>query len=332
LLVVTAVAAAFLALTPGIAAAAGSSSDDGRVSISGPVAVGPNVRVDGPVISVDGSVVIAGTVDGDVLVVHGSAVVLGRVTGAVTVVSGDVAVSGRVGDNVTALRGQITLARTAVVHGDVRSSDRPVVASGARVTGTVEKTDFSAWFTAAGWIALFLWWVAVTITLFVIGILLVMLFPRAARTTVGVGRSVPGTVAIWGAILGLGLPAFIGVLAATVIALPLALVGVLALVLAFPLGYVVTSFLIGRMIAKSAHDVVAFIVGFAILRALALIPGLGWLIGFLAAAYGIGALAVNAWRTGHPREEATPGATPGAAPTPEPPEPPAPPASPEPVV
>jgi hypothetical protein len=139
--------------------------------------------------------------------------------------------------------------------------------------------------------------------LLVIGILFVLLFPKAARAVTATGRGSTGLSIGWGAILGLGVPLVAAGLGATLVGLPLGL-GILALLLvAFPLGYVMTALIIGRSIARGVHDVVAFLIGFAILRALAIIPGLGWLIGFLAAAFGVGALAVAAWRAGHATPE-----------------------------
>jgi cytoskeletal protein CcmA (bactofilin family) len=296
-----AMVAALVLLTPGTAAAAGPAPRDARVAISGPVSVGTKERVDGAVVSVDGFVRIAGLVDGDVIAVHGDVTVArtGRVTGTVTVFDGTARILGHVGDHVTVLHGRAIVESSAVVRGDVRASEHPRVAPGAVVSGTVEKTNFSAWFTAAGWALLFLWWLAVTVTLFVVGILFVLLLPGGARAVSEVGRRDIGQSVLWGVLLGLALPIVAGLLAATLVALPLAFGTALALALAFPLGYVVSALVLGRLIVRTAHLALAFIVGFAILRAVALVPGLGWIVGFLAAGYGVGALAVAGWRAAH---------------------------------
>lgn len=296
-------AAAFVGLSAAPASAAGPRADDSRVSITGPIGVGPNERVDGAVVSVDGPVHVSGVVDGDVFAVHGDVEVEGRVTGTVTALDGDVLVSGRVGDGVTAISGRAIVSGSAVIGGDVRSSERPRVASGARIDGEVAKTDFAAWFTVAGWIALILWWLAVTVTLLIVGVAFVLLFPRAAQTVAAVGRESTGLTVAWGAVLGLAVPLAAGALAATLVGLPLGFGILLTLAVAFPLGYVMTALIIGRMLGRQLHDVPAFLIGFVILRALAIIPGLGWLIGFLAAAFGVGALAVAAWRAGRPARD-----------------------------
>jgi hypothetical protein len=46
---------------------------------------------------------------------------------------------------------------------------------------------------------------------------------------------------------------------------------------------------------------VAFLAGWGILRLLDLIPGIGNLASFAATVYGLGALAVAAWRAAHAR-------------------------------
>ncbi len=286
------------AAAPAMAASSGSNRDDSRISVTGPVRVAAGERIVGPVVSVDGPVRIDGAVKGDVLSIHGGVTISGRVTGTVTALDGDIRVSGTVHDGVTAISGRAIVGAGAVVGGAVRSSERPSIAPTAHVTGDVSKTNFAVWFTVAGWIALVLWWIAVTVTLLVLGLLFVLLFPRAAQVIEATGRQSVGVAIGWGALLGIGLPLVAGVLAATVIGLPLGLGVVVMLAAAFPVGYVAAALVIGRTIGRRTHDVVAFLIGFAILRALAIIPGLGWLLGFLAAGFGIGVLAVAAWRAG----------------------------------
>jgi cytoskeletal protein CcmA (bactofilin family) len=307
-----------LATAAPAAAATARDDEDPRVSITGPVRVGPSERTD-DIVSVDGSVRVDGVVDGDVLVVHGDVLVTdrGRVTGAVTVVRGDAVVQGRVADGVTATSGRAVVGDTAVVGGDVRSSKRPDVAPGARVSGDIEKTDFATMFTIAGWIGLALLWLAATITLLILGLLFIALFPRAAVAASATARESVGISILWAAILGIGLPIVAGLLAATVVALPLGVGLMLALALVLPLGYVVTSLMLGRLIARRVGDIPAFLIGFAILRAVALIPGLGFLVGFLAAIYGLGALTVAAWRGGRRAGTDTAAAPPAESPPPE---------------
>jgi hypothetical protein len=69
-----------------------------------------------------------------------------------------------------------------------------------------------------------------------------------------------------------------------------------------PLGYVAASLVFGRSMVKGTSTgarIGAFFAGYGILRALALIPGIGFLVWFVASIFGIGALTIAAWRAGH---------------------------------
>ena len=80
-----------------------------------------------------------------------------------------------------------------------------------------------------------------------------------------------------------------------------------------PLGYVASSLILGRLMVKGTSTgarIGAFFAGFGILRAAALIPGIGFIVWFLVCIYGLGALTQAAWR-----RRATPR---GDAPAPEP--------------
>ena len=60
----------------------------------------------------------------------------------------------------------------------------------------------------------------------------------------------------------------------------------------------------------------AFFAGFGILRAAALIPGIGFIVWFLVCIYGLGALLQAAWRAGRGRGPAVPPSAPPADETP----------------
>ena len=78
----------------------------------------------------------------------------------------------------------------------------------------------------------------------------------AAGATVGGDvRSSTGTCVLWGAALGIGVPLIAGALAATLIGLPLGVGILLMLATAFPVGYVMTSLIIGRKLMRRPGDV-----------------------------------------------------------------------------
>jgi hypothetical protein len=110
-------------------------------------------------------------------------------------------------------------------------------------------------------------------------------------------RKVGGTP-LWGLVLFFGLPVLSIIALVTIVGIPLGLGVLAALGLVYALGYAATAWVIGRRIIREpAAWVVAFLVGWAILRVLALVPILGGLVWFAAAAFGLGVLTVAMWRT-----------------------------------
>jgi cytoskeletal protein CcmA (bactofilin family) len=305
---------ALVLLTIAISAAPAVARDGGvqgdrRISVTGDIVVAKGDVVRGPVITVDGNVTIAGTVRAYVGVGDGDLVVSGHVTRGVVVVHGDARISGHVEGDVVALTGRVIVTAAGQVDGDVVSRLEPRVARGT-VHGDVKRVDLAGIFTGLiiGFLALL--WLAVTISIAVIGLAFVGLFPRAADTATAAGRRVGASIG-WGALVGIVGP-FVAVLVlVTIVGLPLG-IGMLALlnVLA-PLGYVTSALMIGRIWVKSQTNrgrLGAFFAGFGILRLVALIPGIGLLVWFLACVYGIGALSMAAWYGGRPRPTGAPDA------------------------
>ena len=289
---------------PAGAARDGSSRDDRRISISGGVVVATDEVVNGPVVSFDGPVTVNGTVNGRIFVADGRVTIRGHVTGSVLVVHGDVLITGRVGDDVVALDGRVTTRDGARVTGDVRSRKQPDVASGT-VTGDVKKLNIQNLFGGILFVFLIYLWVAVTLSVALLGFLFVVLFPRAADATAAAGRRFWPTVG-WGALIGIIGP-ILGVLVlVTIIGIPFGLGMLSALNVLAPLGYVASSLILGRLMVKGASTgarIGAFFAGFGILRAVALLPGIGVLAWVLVCMYGLGALTQAAWRAGRQAPE-----------------------------
>ena len=313
---------------PASAGGDGPPRSDRRISVSGGVYVAQDEVVDGPLVSIEGRVTIDGTVRDNVFVASGDLDIRGRVTGDVLVVHGDVFITGRVGSDVVALDGRITTRPGAHVNGDAKSRQEPVVAPGT-VRGEVKKLNIGN--LLGGFLIVFLifLWVAVTVSVAVLGLLFVLLFPRAADATVAAGRRFWPTVG-WGALVGIAGPVLALLVLVTVVGIPFGLGILSALNVLAPLGYVASALILGRLMVKGTSTgarIGAFFAGFGILRAAALIPALGFLVWFLVCIYGLGALTQAAWRAGRREpEEASP--TPSSDPQPAAPVAPARPTSP----
>ena len=301
---------------PAGAGRSGETRGDRRISVTGGVVVATGEAVDGEVVSFDGPVTINGTVDGDVFVGDGNLTIRGEVTGDVLVVHGDALITGRLDGDIVALDGRITTRDGAEVNGSVKSREAPDVAPGT-VQGEVKKLNIRNLF--AGFMIVFLiyLWIAVTLSVALLGFLFVLLFPRAADATATAGRRFWPTVG-WGALIGILGPILGVLILVTIVGIPFGLGMLSALNVLAPLGYVASSLILGRLMVKSTSTggrIGAFFAGFGILRAVALIPGIGIIVWVLVCMYGLGALAQAAWRAGRVAPE-----TPPAQPPPAPPD------------
>jgi hypothetical protein len=235
---------------------------------------------------------------GDLVVFHGSADVAGTVDGSLTAFDAPVTISGRVNGDVVAFNGRVELRSGANVTGDVVSQQAPVVASGATIGGTTKRVQTNTNWEGFGWAGKLAWWLAVSVSTLVVGLVLVWLLGRGAARILEAGRTRIGPSIGWGLLLFFGLPILAVIALVTVVGIPLG-IGLLAgLLLIYALGYSAAAWILGRSIVRGPTTswFVAFLAGWAILRIVALIPILGGLVWFAAVVFGLGALAVAIWR------------------------------------
>jgi hypothetical protein len=250
--------------------------------------------------------VLRGEVFQDAVIFDGDATVDGQVVRNVVAFNGDVTVSGSVGENVVALNGRVTLGAGARVGGDVVSSDPAVISEDASVGGQVTSkglpTDFSVGrYVTISRVAI---WFATSLSSLVLGLLLLGFAPRAGESVARTasdrfGRSVGIGLAVF---FGLPIAAFVAFV--TIVGIPLGLGILLALALLFWIGYVSAALAIGRLLVRPPTSrLLAYLAGWAILRVVAIVPGLGGIAWFLATVFGLGALAVAARAAGRSRDD-----------------------------
>jgi hypothetical protein len=234
---------------------------------------------------------------GDLVVFHGSSTVDGTVDGSLTAFDAPVIITGRVNGDVVVFNGDVELRSGANVTGDVVSQSAPVVASGATIGGTARRVQTNFDWKGFGWLTRLAWWLAVSVSTFLVGLVFLWLAGRGSTRILEAGRSGIGPSIGWGLLEFVGLPIVAVVALVTVVAIPLGL-GVLAsLGLIYALGYSATAWILGRSIVRPPTAwVVAFLAGWGILRVVALIPILGGLVWFVAVVFGLGALTVAIWR------------------------------------
>ncbi len=264
----------------------------------------------------DEFVVLSGRADvpegeqvGDLVVFHGSSTVDGTVNGSLTAFDAPVTISGQVDGDVVVFNGRVELREGAEVTGDVVSRSAPVVEEGATIGGETRRIQTNFDWEGFGWAGRLAWWLAVSVSTLVVGVVLLWLLGRGApripeAAWTGIGPSIG-----WGLLAFFGLP-ILGVIAlVTIVGIPLGLGVLAALGLIYAIGYAAAAWIVGRRIVREPTAwILAFLAGWAILRVLALVPILGGLVGWAAMVVGLGALAVAIWRA-----RSTSHATPAAA-------------------
>jgi hypothetical protein len=139
----------------------------------------------------------------------------------------------------------------------------------------------------------------------VVGVVLLWLVGRGAPGIVEAGRTGVGPSIGWGLLAFFGLPILAIIALVTIVGIPLGLVLLAALGLIYAIGYSAAAWIVGRRILREPTAwILAFLVGWGILRVLALVPILGGLVGFAAVVFGLGALAVVIWRARTPSRAA----------------------------
>lgn len=245
-----------------------------------------------------GALVVAeGDTVNDAIIFDGDATIDGTVTGNVVVFNGDATISGDVAEDVVALNGRVIVNEGATVGGDVRSREAPRI--DGRVDGDVTGVNFNFDVHGLAFASRIAIWVATTVSSFVLGLLLVLIVPRAADAVARAGGTRTGAAAGWGILLLVGLPVFAIISMVTLVGIPFGVGLLLALALLYWLGYVASAFLLGRRLLKEpASRVGAFAVGWVILRLVALIPVLASIAWAVATALGLGAIAIAARAAG----------------------------------
>ncbi|MDX6680296.1 MAG: hypothetical protein QOG94_335 [Solirubrobacteraceae bacterium] len=263
-------------LAPAGSALAAASPKE-RIVLSGPVTIDRGEKSK-DVVVIDGDVLVRGTVDGDLVAIAGDVTVRGKVTG-----------------NVVTIAGKSVLGRRAQVGGDLTYVEhKPRVARGAKVAGKTKKYDTDKLTGPLG-VAAIGFWVAVGVSLLVLGLLLLLLAPRAADALGRTARAKGGVSIGVGVLAFILLPIIAFVALVSVVGFPFGVGLLLALLPLYAIGYVTAAFALGSRIVKGSR-IPAFLVGLLILRLLALIPFAGGLIGLLATIFGLGVLFVTLFR------------------------------------
>ncbi len=296
------------------------------VTISG--SVGGTVRAAGNALTMDGSVghdVVAGcatlvigpraTVGRDVLAGAGDASFSGRVARDVRAGGREATFSGYVGGNAYVRAKELRLAEGAVLEHDLFYTSRNTLekSPGAIVRGRVEQHAPQGAARRRHTGGPILGWLRGLIGFVILGSLFHLLFTSAGgRTLEALGRA-PWTSLGVGVLLAFGFPcaaAFLFIVGLIFGGWWIALGALVLFFFALAVGYVIAATYAGRwLLARSGRGDAAFgwplVAGLAALGLVTAIPFLGKLVGFLAALFGLGALAM-AWNRARSADHRTP--------------------------
>lgn len=271
-------------------------------------------NMDEPVIVVYADVHIEqGEVVDGIYVARGDVRIDGVADGDVVVFSGNVTVGGRVEGDLIAFDGRPYLLPGAYVGGDVRHGDeRPLISRKATVGGDVVEEGWDDSLDLLPLVGFFVLWLAVGISMAILGVLLLLLAPRVAEALYERSRERLGPVVAIGFAIAIGLPLAALLAAVTLVGLPLALAIGLALLPLAAVAYVAAAWALGCRLVGPQNRIWTFLLGLAILRAAALVPFLGLLVSLAAVIFGLGLLgAVIRAAREHPAA-AAPARSPGS--------------------
>ncbi len=231
----------------------------------------------------------------DLLAINGDVNVKGQVANDVVAVLGDVHLfpTARVGGDVIVIGGKLTKDEGAVVSGDTvqrglegafAMSEIPSVPTGSVNMLTVNALMF--------------------LGLLGLGILFAALMTRQVGTISSYIEKSWWKSLLWGILGGLLIMPIAGILAVTIIGIPLILVEAVLISLALALGLVAVSQLIGKKVTRALRRpgqpmMLEVVVGIIVLFLVNLVPFVGGIVCVLASTMGFGSALVN--RLGFPK-------------------------------
>jgi hypothetical protein len=227
------------------------------------------------------------------VIFDGPATIDGTVTETLVVFNGDTEISGTVGEDVVVFNGDVVVRSGAVIEGDLVTQGTAEVEDGATIRGDrtniVTRFDFDIGFASR-----FVWWIGISLSMLILGVLLLAFAPGLADAVRDAVRAKMGSSIGWGVALFFLIPIGSVLLLVTVVGIPLGIFFLLALALIYSVGYVVGATGVGALLVRSptTSRYLVFLAGWGILRVLALIPVVGGLVWLAATAWGLGLFAI----------------------------------------
>lgn len=268
--------------------------------------IGQSIRAAGGNISINGEVgedlVVSGgnvdvssnsTIGRDVLLSSGSARLSGPVGRGVRGAAGSLIIDTRIGNGVRVNVGDLTLTDQAVINGDLvyTSENTAEIADGAQVTGEITRREPPA--AEPGVAGRIFSFIASFIAAFLFGLLLLLLFPVGTVRVADTVRGSPWISLLIGFALLVVVPVAIIILLILLVTIPIGVTTLFFYILGIYLAKVFVGLGLGRLMAGyfkwNIGNILALLIGLAIITLLGLIPFIGPLVRFVYIIFGLGA-------------------------------------------
>jgi cytoskeletal protein CcmA (bactofilin family) len=274
-----------------------SGTVEGDVRAAGQtVTVGGEVKGNLSVGSQSFTLESTGKVGRDALIGGGDAVLNGSVGRDLALGSGTATLASSVGRHVKASGDQLTLSDQASVGGDLSytSKNEASVASSAKVAGKTthyepkpeKRSNYGKVFSFSFGLGLY-----AVLSLLIVALALVLLFPRAFDSVTGLALADPLKAFLWGLAASFVMPVLIIGLMVTVIGIPLGLLGLLSWLLIVMLAGPFFAYFVGRLMwRRQEHAVLIMLAGSLVVLIAYLIPLVGAVVLLAAMWLGTGML------------------------------------------
>ncbi len=280
------------------------------ITVSG--TINGNMRIAGSTVTLTGKVtgnvtvasqnftqVAGSSIGGDVSLVSTSATFNGKAGRDLLLASNTASINGSIGRNIQADVNNLTLGDGATVAGNLKytSQNDALLATGAKIDGTITKTlpPSSETNTAAAmfWGRLAFGFYSL-LALLLIGLVLVLIAPRAFNTVTSVKLNRIWKPLLVGLLAMIVVPILSIVTMTTVIGLPLGLLMLVIWVVIGCLSLIVAAYWFGRVIWQGQRNAITImVIGILALTVLMAIPILGAIVWFLASLLGSGLILMN---------------------------------------
>ena len=268
-------------------------------------------RIDGDLTAVSSNIEVSGIINGsivatasslkttstakirqDILASASSMTIDGIIARDVNVSAGNAKLGATIGRNLTGSFGKLTLTDDAFIKGnlDYKSSNDVVRENNTKIEGKINKTNVASGSVAGGILTVVLGFLGFMLSLLIVSILTVIVFPNYYEKTYKEIETKAGSTIGWGFFNLLVVPFAITLIFITIIGIPLAGLIAVAWVLSLMLSGPVFAYYVGKRISKKSSPLKTMFVGSIVVLALYAVPVINILVGFVVGVVGSGAV------------------------------------------